>query len=85
MERDSFATSNYSCVCNMCTLGLDMSGGNCTLSDQLLVAVLLLLNKEVSEHGRHLVQYFHLFHLYASLGPAEKLQLLKVCPPLVIW
>lgn len=55
-----------------------MSGGGCTLSDQLLVAVLLLLNKEVSEHGRHLVQYFHLFHLYASLGPAEKLQLLKV-------
>lgn len=58
--------------------GLDMSGGGCTLSDQLLVAVLLLLNKEVSEHGRHLVQYFHLFHLYASLGPAEKLQLLKL-------
>ncbi|KAG7177623.1 ubiquitin carboxyl-terminal hydrolase FAF-X-like [Homarus americanus] len=58
--------------------GLDMAGGSCTLSDQLLVAVLLLLNKEVSEHGRHLTQYFHLFHLYASLGPPEKLQLLKL-------
>lgn len=52
--------------------------GSCSLSDQLLIAVLLLLNKEVSEHGRHLLQYFHLFHLYASFGPAEKLQLLKV-------
>lgn len=58
--------------------GLDMASGACTLSDQLLVAVLLLLNKEVSEHGRHLAQYFHLFNLYASLGPPEKLQLLKL-------
>ncbi|KAK4293168.1 hypothetical protein Pmani_034115 [Petrolisthes manimaculis] len=56
---------------------LDQSGGGCTLSDQLL-----LLNKEVSEHGRHLTQYFHLFHLYASLGLPEKLQLLKNTAPL---
>lgn len=55
-----------------------MASGSCTLSDQLLVAVLQLLNKDVSEHGRHLTQYFHLFNLYASLGPPEKLQLLKV-------
>ncbi|MCL4118408.1 UNVERIFIED_CONTAM: hypothetical protein GTU68_037864, partial [Idotea baltica] len=52
--------------------------GSCSLSDQLLIAVLLLLNKEVSEHGRHLLQYFHLFHLYSSFGPQEKLQLLKL-------
>ncbi|XP_047471205.1 probable ubiquitin carboxyl-terminal hydrolase FAF-X isoform X2 [Penaeus chinensis] len=58
--------------------GLDMASGSCTLSDQLLVAVLQLLNKDVSEHGRHLTQYFHLFNLYASLGPPEKLQLLKL-------
>ncbi|XP_076067071.1 ubiquitin carboxyl-terminal hydrolase-like faf isoform X3 [Oratosquilla oratoria] len=56
---------------------LDM-GGTCSLSDELIVAVLSLLNKEVSEHGRHLAQYFHLFLLYASLGPPEKLQLLKL-------
>ncbi|ROT75033.1 USP9X protein variant [Penaeus vannamei] len=55
-----------------------MASGSCTLSDQLLVAVLQLLNKDVSEHGRHLTQYFHLFNLYASLGPPEKLQLLKL-------
>ncbi|XP_064082430.1 probable ubiquitin carboxyl-terminal hydrolase FAF-X isoform X2 [Macrobrachium nipponense] len=58
--------------------GFDMASGACTLSDQLLVAVLQLLNKEVSEHGRHLAQYFHLFNMYASIGPPEKLQLLKL-------
>ena len=42
-----------------------------TLSDHLLLAVLQLLKKEVSEHGRHLQQYFHLFLMYASLGPDE--------------
>ncbi|CAL4062679.1 unnamed protein product [Meganyctiphanes norvegica] len=57
---------------------VDMGSSGCTLSDQLVVAVLLLLNKEVSEHGRHLTQYFQLFNLYASLGPPEKLQLLKL-------
>ncbi|KAB7498699.1 putative ubiquitin carboxyl-terminal hydrolase FAF-X, partial [Armadillidium nasatum] len=58
---------------------------SCSLSDQLLIAVLLLLNKEVSEHGRHLLQYFHLFHMYSSYGPQEKLQLLKNCPQQVIF
>ena len=42
-----------------------------TLSDYLLHAVLSLLKKEVSEHGRHLTQYFHLFQMYANLGIAE--------------
>ncbi|XP_071163274.1 ubiquitin carboxyl-terminal hydrolase 9X-like isoform X2 [Mytilus edulis] len=54
---------------------------NMTLSDHLLLAVLQLLKKEVSEHGRHLQQYFHLFLMYASLGPDEKLQLLKLNVP----
>ena len=37
------------------------------LSDHLLLAVLALLWSEVSEHGRHLSQYFYLFAIYASL------------------
>jgi len=49
-----------------------------TLRDHLFSAVLNLLNREVSEHGRHLTQYFHLFLMYASLGVAEKQQLLKM-------
>lgn len=44
---------------------------NATLSDHLLMAVLNLLKKEVSEHGRHLQQYFHLFLMYSNLGVAE--------------
>lgn len=49
-----------------------------TLSDHLLHAVLSLLHREISDHGRHLPNYFSLFHAYASLGLAEKAQLLKV-------
>ncbi|XP_074657837.1 ubiquitin carboxyl-terminal hydrolase 9X-like [Tubulanus polymorphus] len=52
-----------------------------TLSDHLLVAILNLLKKEVSEHGRHLTQYFHLFLMYANLGITEKQQLLKLEVP----
>ena len=44
---------------------------NATLSDHLLLAVLQLLKKEVSEHGRHLQQYFHLFLMYSNLGIPE--------------
>lgn len=49
-----------------------------TLSDHLLHAVLSLLHREISDHGRHLPHYFSLFYTYASLGLAEKAQLLKV-------
>ncbi|XP_052214421.1 probable ubiquitin carboxyl-terminal hydrolase FAF-X [Dreissena polymorpha] len=52
-----------------------------TLSDHLLVAVLNLLKKEVSEHGRHLQQYFHLFLMYSNLGVQEKRHLLKLNVP----
>jgi len=48
------------------------------LSDHLLLAVLALLWSEVAEHGRHLSQYFNLFAIYASLGVAEKQQLLRL-------
>lgn len=52
-----------------------------TLSDHLLLAVLQLLKKEVSEHGRHLQQYFHLFLMYSNLGVPEKMHLLKLNVP----
>ncbi|KAL1022174.1 hypothetical protein UPYG_G00023090 [Umbra pygmaea] len=54
---------------------------NLSLSDHLLRAVLNLLRREVSEHGRHLQQYFNLFVMYANLGMAEKTQLLKLSVP----
>ncbi|XP_060785792.1 probable ubiquitin carboxyl-terminal hydrolase FAF-X isoform X4 [Neoarius graeffei] len=54
---------------------------NLSLSDHLLRAVLNLLRREVSEHGRHLQQYFNLFVMYANLGLAEKTQLLKLGVP----
>ncbi|KAL4220567.1 putative ubiquitin carboxyl-terminal hydrolase FAF-X [Mactra antiquata] len=54
---------------------------NDTLSDHLLTSVLNLLKKEVSEHGRHLQQYFHLFLMYSNLGVAEKMHLLKLNVP----
>ncbi|XP_024919431.1 ubiquitin carboxyl-terminal hydrolase 9X isoform X3 [Cynoglossus semilaevis] len=54
---------------------------NLSLSDRLLRAVLNLLRREVSEHGRHLQQYFNLFVMYANLGLAEKTQLLKLNVP----
>ncbi|KAM4798316.1 ubiquitin carboxyl-terminal hydrolase 9X-like isoform X3 [Urocitellus parryii] len=54
---------------------------NLSLSDHLLKAVLNLLRREVSEHGRHLQQYFNLFVMYVNLGIAEKTQLLKLNVP----
>lgn len=64
----------------LCTVSY-ISDSSATLSDQLLLLVLSLLKKEVSEHGRHLTQYFSLFLMYASLGIAERLQLLKLNVP----
>ncbi|XP_052826881.1 probable ubiquitin carboxyl-terminal hydrolase FAF-X, partial [Octopus bimaculoides] len=52
-----------------------------TLSDHLLTEILNLLKKEVSEHGRHLQQYFNLFLLYSNLGTEEKQQLLRLNVP----
>lgn len=46
---------------------------NLSLSDHLLRAVLNLLRREVSEHGRHLQQYFNLFVMYANLGKERAL------------
>ncbi|XP_071839115.1 ubiquitin carboxyl-terminal hydrolase 9X-like isoform X3 [Apostichopus japonicus] len=58
-----------------------MNGHVASLSEHLLMEVLHLLKKEVSEHGRHLTQYFQLFQMYANLGAAEKMQLLKLDVP----
>ena len=52
-------------------IGVQTSESTATLSDYLLRAVLTLLKREVSEHGRHLTQYFQLFQMYANLGLAE--------------
>ncbi|KAK6644525.1 hypothetical protein RUM43_000792 [Polyplax serrata] len=51
---------------------------NATLSDHLLHALILLLDKEISDHGKHLVHYFTLFQMYAQLGLEEKAQLLRL-------
>ncbi|KAF2881719.1 hypothetical protein ILUMI_24454 [Ignelater luminosus] len=52
-----------------------------TLSDHILLALLGLLQREVSEHGRHLPHYCNVFHMYASQGIQEKTQLLKMNVP----
>lgn len=49
------------------------------LSDQILITALQLLNKDISDHGRHLSHYFSLFHIYCGFGIAEREQLLRVC------
>ncbi|XP_054167467.1 probable ubiquitin carboxyl-terminal hydrolase FAF-X [Oppia nitens] len=51
------------------------------LSNCLIRLTLDLLRKEVSDYSRNLGQYFSLFSMYASIGKAEKLQLLKQCVP----
>lgn len=48
------------------------------LHDYILEAALNLLRRDVSEYGRHLVQYFGFFLNYASLGDQQKLHLIKV-------
>uniref|UniRef100_T1IZS4 ubiquitinyl hydrolase 1 n=1 Tax=Strigamia maritima TaxID=126957 RepID=T1IZS4_STRMM len=63
------------------TSGSQVAEPNSTLSDHLLQAVLGLLKKEVSEHGRHLAQYFSLFLMYSSLGVLERKELLKLNVP----
>ena len=52
-------------------LPVDGVDSTSTLSDYLIMAVLNLRKREVSEHGRHLVQYFHLFLMYGNLGVTE--------------
>jgi len=64
-----------------------LSDPSATLSDHLLTAALDLLKKDISEHGRHLQQYFHLFLMYLNMNNSPevnlniKLQLLKLRVP----
>ncbi|CAH1960059.1 unnamed protein product [Acanthoscelides obtectus] len=52
-----------------------------SLSDHILWALLGLLQREVSEHGRHLPHYCSVFHMYANQGIQEKAQLLRMNVP----
>lgn len=51
-----------------CPVGLNNPDPNASLSDHVLWALLALLQREVSEHGRHLPHYCTVFHMYASQG-----------------
>lgn len=51
-----------------CPPGLNNPDPNATLSDHVLWALLGLLQREVSEHGRHLPHYCTVFHMYANQG-----------------
>ena len=74
-----FASNDPPCPTPTCLSNVPLEvSPNAGLSDHLLLAVLALLWVEVSEHGRHLAQYFNLFAIYASLGVSEKTQLLKL-------
>ncbi len=55
-------------VSDSSTVVCEQACDSVTLSDHLLRSVLNLLRREVSEHGRHLQQYFNLFVMYANLG-----------------
>ncbi|KAG8511338.1 putative ubiquitin carboxyl-terminal hydrolase FAF-Y [Galemys pyrenaicus] len=74
-------SSLMSLIASLNTFWSALACNNLSLSDHLLKAVLNLLRREVSEHGRHLQQYFNLFVMYANLGMAEKTQLLKLNVP----
>ncbi|XP_074025512.1 ubiquitin carboxyl-terminal hydrolase 9X isoform X2 [Leptinotarsa decemlineata] len=52
-----------------------------SLSDHILWALLSLLQREVSEHGRHLPHYCTVFHMYANQGIQERAQLLRMNVP----
>lgn len=64
-----------------CPATLNNPDPNATLSDHILWALLGLLQREVSEHGRHLPHYCNVFHMYASQGLQEKAQLLRMNVP----
>ncbi|KAH1013809.1 hypothetical protein HUJ04_002748 [Dendroctonus ponderosae] len=64
-----------------CPPGINNPDPNATLSDHLIWALLGLLQREVSEHGRHFPHYCTVFHTYASQGIQEKAQLLRLNVP----
>ena len=64
------ASMIYYCTLNS-SVAVEGTDATSSLSDYLILAVLNLRRRDVSEHGRHLVQYFHLFLMYLSLGVEE--------------
>ncbi|XP_018561344.1 probable ubiquitin carboxyl-terminal hydrolase FAF-X isoform X3 [Anoplophora glabripennis] len=60
---------------------ININDPSATLSDHILWALLALLQREVSEHGRHLPHYCTVFHMYANQGIQEKAQLLRMNVP----
>ncbi|XP_050309267.1 probable ubiquitin carboxyl-terminal hydrolase FAF-X isoform X2 [Anthonomus grandis grandis] len=64
-----------------CPPGINNPDPNATLSDHVIGSLLALLQREVSEHGRHLPQYCSVFHMYANQGIHEKAQLLRLNLP----
>ncbi|XP_066261614.1 ubiquitin carboxyl-terminal hydrolase 9X [Euwallacea similis] len=64
-----------------CPPGINNSDANANLSEHVIWALLTLLQREVSEHGRHLPHYCTVFHMYASQGVEEKAQLLRLNVP----
>lgn len=51
-----------------CPQGISNPDVNANLSDHVIWALLALLQREVSEHGRHLPHYCTVFHMYANQG-----------------
>lgn len=61
---------------SLCPAGLNNPDPNASLSDHVLWALLALLQREVSEHGRHLPHYCTVFHMYANQGNNVKFEIL---------
>lgn len=77
---------NPAVVCLLFSIFVYYQGcDNLSLSDHLLRAVLNLLRREVSEHGRHLQQYFNLFVMYANLGKEHTAITLLSCTSVLLW
>ncbi|EDV22025.1 uncharacterized protein TRIADDRAFT_59589 [Trichoplax adhaerens] len=49
-----------------------------SISDNILKAVLSLINRDLPEHGRYYQQYFQLFLMYANFGMGQRIQLLRL-------
>ncbi|XP_047353087.1 probable ubiquitin carboxyl-terminal hydrolase FAF-X isoform X1 [Vespa velutina] len=76
-----FSLHDSPSICTSINSSNILSEPTVKLSDHLMHAVLSLLQREISDHGRHLPHYFSLFHMYANLGLQEKLQLLTLNVP----
>lgn len=53
------------------------------ISDAIIQSVLQLLKRDVNDQGKHLIQYFQFFNLYAAYGVNECIHLIKLDIPLL--